>query len=316
MARSRYPPPLATTRLLDFSLAHPLHDDLSNESRENDLWNHLSRAVYGIIVPGTRTYATFGHSGGNESGVGYKIVQDNGRRTGGSSSFAVKDNYHYYCLWDVNDLVRVRAGRMKPNEVRPYEYGTFRRPSKVRRTSWQEVRSTRRPVGSTLRRKRQIANRKYTPTPRSLWPTGSGSSHRGLNYKGQRGCRRLYDLRVALRAEDEAVAIPRPVLPIGDDDVGPGNGHLHLAGQAYVAVANPPAVIVHGLRADEVVVRREQDLRPLQARQQSGVGERAVVADDHREPHPVDFEHRDALARQHATPAPFAARGDHFVADP
>jgi len=76
----------------------------------------------------TVTYATFGHSGGNESGVGYKIVQDNGKRTGGYSSFAVKDNYHYYWLWDVNDLAQVRAGTMKPHEVRPYEYGIFRTP--------------------------------------------------------------------------------------------------------------------------------------------------------------------------------------------
>jgi hypothetical protein len=120
--------PIATTSLLDFSLAHPLHDDLSNKSRKNDLWNHLSRAVYGIVVLGTRTYATFGHSGGNESGIGYKIVQDNGRRTGGYSSFAVKDNYHYYWLWDVNDLARVRAGEMQPHAVRPYEYGIFRTP--------------------------------------------------------------------------------------------------------------------------------------------------------------------------------------------
>jgi hypothetical protein len=120
--------PISTIPLLDFSLAHRLHDDLSNESRENKLWNHLSRAVYGIIVPGTRTYATFGHSGGNESGVGYKIVQDNGTRTGGYSSFAVKDNYQYYWFWDVNDLVRVRAGEMKAYDVRPYEYGIFRTP--------------------------------------------------------------------------------------------------------------------------------------------------------------------------------------------
>ena len=120
--------PISTTKLLDFSLAHRLHDDLSNESRKNDLWNHLSRAVYGIIVPGTRTYATFGHSGGNESGVGYKIVQDNGRRTGGYSSFVVKDNYHYFWLWDVNDLARVRAGEIESYDVRPYEYGIFKTP--------------------------------------------------------------------------------------------------------------------------------------------------------------------------------------------
>jgi hypothetical protein len=120
--------PIPTIKLLDFSLAHRLHEDLSNKSRQNDLWNHLSRAVYGIIVPGTRTYATFGHSGGNESGVGYKIVQDNGKKTGGYSSFAVKDNYHYYWLWDVSDLALVRAGEMKPHDVRPYEYGIFRTP--------------------------------------------------------------------------------------------------------------------------------------------------------------------------------------------
>lgn len=120
--------PIATTRLLDFSLAHGLHDDLSNESRQNDLWNHLSRAVYGIIVPRTRTYATFGSSGGNESGIGYKIVQDNGRRSGGYSTFAVKDNYHYYWLWDVNDLVRVKRGQVNAYDVRPYEYGVFRTP--------------------------------------------------------------------------------------------------------------------------------------------------------------------------------------------
>jgi len=128
VGKKSVPTPIATTRLLDFSLAHRLHEDLSNKSRQNDLWNHLSRAVYGIIVPGTRTYATFGHSGGNESGVGYKIVQDNGRRTGGYSSFAVKDNYHYYWLWDVTDLARVKAGEMKPHDVRPYEHGVFRTP--------------------------------------------------------------------------------------------------------------------------------------------------------------------------------------------
>jgi hypothetical protein len=120
--------PVSTIRLLDFSLAHPLHEDLSNQSRQNRLWNHLSRAVFGVIVPGTRTYATFGHSGGNDSGIGYKIVQDNGQRTGGYSSYAVKDNYHYYWLWDVNDLVRVKAGELEPHAVRPYEYGIFETP--------------------------------------------------------------------------------------------------------------------------------------------------------------------------------------------
>jgi hypothetical protein len=120
--------PIATTPLLDFSLAHPLHEDLRNESRENTLWNHLSRAVYGVILPGTRTYATFGHSGGNRSGIGYKNLRDDGSRSGGYSSYAVKDNYHYYWFWDLNDLLRVKAGVIAPHEVRPYEYGIFETP--------------------------------------------------------------------------------------------------------------------------------------------------------------------------------------------
>ncbi|MCH7728797.1 MAG: hypothetical protein IH991_20280 [Planctomycetes bacterium] len=120
--------PVSTIRLLDFSLGNRLHDDLYNKLLKNKLWNHLSQAVFGVIVPGTRTYATFGSSGGNETGIGYKIVQDNGALSGGYSSRAVKDNYHYYWLWDVNDLTRVRAGKMKAHEVRPYEYGILHTP--------------------------------------------------------------------------------------------------------------------------------------------------------------------------------------------
>ncbi len=120
--------PIHTIRLLDYDLKHPLHKDLSNSTRQNDLWTHLSRVTYGIIIPGTRTYATFGYSGGHESGIGYKIIRDDGKQTGGYSSYKVKDNYHYYWLFDVEDLVRVRQGRMQPYQVRPYEYGVFRSP--------------------------------------------------------------------------------------------------------------------------------------------------------------------------------------------
>jgi hypothetical protein len=126
VGKKTVPDPVSTIKLLDFSLRHALHRDLSNNSRTNNLWNHLSRAVYGIIIPGTRTYATFGFSGGNESGVGYKNVRDDGSRSGGYSTYAVKDNYQYYWLWDVNDLVRVKNGEMNCYDVRPYEYGIFK----------------------------------------------------------------------------------------------------------------------------------------------------------------------------------------------
>jgi hypothetical protein len=129
---SSVPDPVPTTKLLDFSLANPLHDDLSNASLANDLWTHLSRAVYGFIVPGTRTYATIGYSGGHESGVCYKCTQNDGTLCGGYCAPDSEDYYHYYWLWDVKDLVSVKNGEMMSYDVRPYEYGEFPTPFETR----------------------------------------------------------------------------------------------------------------------------------------------------------------------------------------
>ncbi len=94
----------------------------------NDLWTELSEAQYGFIVPGTRTYVVIGSSGGHQSGIGYKITQDNGNVCGGPCSYDSSDNYNYYWLFDIKDLIDVRNGDMKPNEPRPYEYGVFNTP--------------------------------------------------------------------------------------------------------------------------------------------------------------------------------------------
>lgn len=117
--------PVATVRLLDFSLDQPLHDDLSNDGLDNDLWTHLSRVTFGFVPPGSRTYVTLGNSGGHESGVCYKCTQDDGNLCGGYCSPAADDNYLYYWLWDLDDLLAVKAGAMEAYAVRPYEYGEF-----------------------------------------------------------------------------------------------------------------------------------------------------------------------------------------------
>lgn len=116
---------IATTRLLDFSLDNPLNSDLSNTSMTNDLWTHLSRATYGFIPPGTRTYVTLGYSGGHKTGICYKCEQDNGEVCGGYCTPEVSDNYFYYWLWDLNELVNVKNGKINSYAVRPYEYGQF-----------------------------------------------------------------------------------------------------------------------------------------------------------------------------------------------
>jgi hypothetical protein len=122
------PDPVPTTTLLDFSLAHPLNADLSNDSGTNKIWTHLSRAVYGFVAPGTRTYVTIGYSGGHESGVCYKCVPNDGSNCGGYCANDAKDYSHFYWLWDVDDLVAVKQGQKQPFEVVPYEYGKFPTP--------------------------------------------------------------------------------------------------------------------------------------------------------------------------------------------
>jgi len=120
--------PIATTPLLDFSLDHPLSSDLSNDAGTNKVWTHLSRAVYGFIAPGTRTYVTIGFSGGHSSGVCYKCVPTGGGNCGGYCANDSTDYSHFYWLWDVADLVAVKDGTKQPYEVQPYEYGAFPTP--------------------------------------------------------------------------------------------------------------------------------------------------------------------------------------------
>lgn len=120
--------PIPTTMLLDFSLDQPLHSDLANDSGSNDLWTHLSRAVYGFIVPGTRTYLTVGSSGGHDSGVCYKCEQSDGETCGGYCAPNVDDYYNYYWLWDVQEMVQVKNGERAASALRPYAYGIFPTP--------------------------------------------------------------------------------------------------------------------------------------------------------------------------------------------
>ena len=79
-------------------------------------------------MPGTRTYATFGSLAGRDSGLGYKITQDNGNLCGGYCPREADDEHTYYWFFDVNDLVRVKTGELAASAVRPYEYGVFPAP--------------------------------------------------------------------------------------------------------------------------------------------------------------------------------------------
>lgn len=100
-------------------------------TRGNNLWTEKSNAHYGFLVPGSRTYAVFGSSGGHNSGIGYKITQSDGNICGGFCSYDADDNYNYYWLWDVMDLIDVKNGIKQPHEVTPYDYGELKLPFQV-----------------------------------------------------------------------------------------------------------------------------------------------------------------------------------------
>ena len=93
----------------------------TQEGSASPVWNFLSNGVYGFIAPGTRTFVVVGSSGGIDSGIGYKITQDDGRLCGGYCSYAASDNYSYYWLFDLDEILAAGS----PSEPRPYAYGRW-----------------------------------------------------------------------------------------------------------------------------------------------------------------------------------------------
>jgi len=120
--------PIATKELLGFSLSNPLNADLLNATGENKLWTHVSQARFGFIIPGTKTYMTLGISGGHDSGIGYKITQNDGNLCGGFCSYGAQDNYNFYWLWSLDDMLRVGRGDASPDSLQPYEFGRLDLP--------------------------------------------------------------------------------------------------------------------------------------------------------------------------------------------
>ncbi|GAA5020398.1 hypothetical protein GCM10011506_04930 [Marivirga lumbricoides] len=91
---------------------------------DNDLWTELSRGIYGVIVPGTRTYLTIGSTGGIRHGIAYKntpIGRDGA--CSGECPHDWDDWDNYIWLYDVQDLIDHKNGLTKEYEARPYEYG-------------------------------------------------------------------------------------------------------------------------------------------------------------------------------------------------
>lgn len=120
--------PVGTVAHMDFPHGgeHYMGDDAldAEEGSASDLWNFLSRGVYGFIVPGTRTFAVLGSSGGVDSGIGYKITQNDGNLCGGYCAYDANDYYNYYWYFDLDEILAAA----ETYEPRPYAYGRWSVP--------------------------------------------------------------------------------------------------------------------------------------------------------------------------------------------
>jgi hypothetical protein len=87
-------------------------------------WGPVSKAKYGFIIPGTSLFMAVGSHGGIHSGIGYKIMQDNGNLCGGPCTYEADDNYNYFWLFDVNDMLTAED----PWLVQPISYGKWSHP--------------------------------------------------------------------------------------------------------------------------------------------------------------------------------------------
>jgi hypothetical protein len=88
------------------------------------IWGPEAKVKYGFVIPGTSIFMALGANGGLHSGVGYKITQDDGTVCGGACTYEASDNYNYFWLFNINDIVSAE----NPWSVRPISYGKWSHP--------------------------------------------------------------------------------------------------------------------------------------------------------------------------------------------
>ena len=95
-----------------------------NKRDISPIWGPSSRANYGFIVPNSDIFMVVGKHSGIHSGIGYKIIQDNGHECGGPCTYEADDNYNYFWLFDVNEILDAQS----PHEIQPISYGKWSHP--------------------------------------------------------------------------------------------------------------------------------------------------------------------------------------------
>jgi hypothetical protein len=88
------------------------------------IWGPVASARYGFIIPRTSLFMALGRHAGLHSGVGYKIIQDEGIQCAGPCPYSAADVYNYFWLFEVKDI----ANAQNPWEIQPISYGKWSHP--------------------------------------------------------------------------------------------------------------------------------------------------------------------------------------------
>ena len=136
---------IATTARMDFSLQHSIWgSDMANVSGTNKLWNLMTWAGHGFIVPGTRTYAVLGAGGGCNPNpanpwqgtpepafeppiagtIVYKRADSMAYTWGGTMIWDAQDRHYVYAFFDLDEMLSASS----PWAPRPYANGVFPGP--------------------------------------------------------------------------------------------------------------------------------------------------------------------------------------------
>lgn len=125
------------------------------------IWNVLSKAQYAFIVPDTTLLLVVGSNGGAHSGIIYKDDKRYPERDcGGSCSIDTQDNYNFFWLYDMEDVLRG-----DPMDAKPFSYGKWSHPhddgtSNVRGAAYD---SDNQILYVSLNRKGQIGKFDFPP---------------------------------------------------------------------------------------------------------------------------------------------------------
>jgi len=115
-----------TTPLLDYTITNPIVADGFQliTTDVSPVWGSTAKANYAFFIPNTDFLLVIGSHGGVVDGINYKIIQPNGLLGAGQTSNTASDNYNYFWLYNVNDII----GATNPYDPKPFSFGKWSHP--------------------------------------------------------------------------------------------------------------------------------------------------------------------------------------------